>query len=348
MESPASSCRTTSTTRRSVPQRCSSRMEAGSWFALVSDAGMPAISDPGARLVAAALERGVPVTVLPGPTAVDTALVASGFPAERYQFVGFLPRGARALASLWEELASWPHPVVAFESPRRLPATLRSLADAEPAREVAVCRELTKKFEEVVRGTAAELAARFAEAPKGGSRSCSGPGARARTSVQRSRQSVSSSPPGCRAGKRQTSCSFDGRVAQRALPPYFVASIDNRDRPLLWSLRSQNWQQGGIRAASCCLARVRVRAPGVGGARVDLAGRRTGSCGLSRSIMRIPTRAVSTAASISAPRAVRTGARSCRGNRLVRGNRADGREDRVDRDAARGTPPHSFTSARSV
>jgi 16S rRNA (cytidine1402-2'-O)-methyltransferase len=137
---------------------------------------MPAISDPGARLVAAALERGVPVTVLPGPTAVDTALVASGFPAERYQFVGFLPRGARALASMWEELASWPYPVVAFESARRLPATLRSLADAEPAREVAVCRELTKKFEEVVRGTAAELAARFGIAPKGEITLVLGPG----------------------------------------------------------------------------------------------------------------------------------------------------------------------------
>jgi len=152
------------------------RMEAGERFALVSDAGMPAISDPGARLVAAALERGVPVTVLPGPTAVDTALVASAFPAERYQFIGFLPRGGGALASLWEELASWPHPVVAFESPRRLPATLRSLAGAQPAREVAVCRELTKKFEEVVRGTAAELAARFSEAPKGEITLVLGPG----------------------------------------------------------------------------------------------------------------------------------------------------------------------------
>ena len=143
------------------------RLEGGERFALVSDAGMPAISDPGARLVAAALERGIPVTVLPGPTAVDTALVASGFPAERYQFVGFLPRGARALTSLWEELAAWRHPVVAFESPRRLPATLRSLADAQPGREIAVCRELTKKFEEVVRGTATDVAARFVEPPKG-------------------------------------------------------------------------------------------------------------------------------------------------------------------------------------
>jgi 16S rRNA (cytidine1402-2'-O)-methyltransferase len=143
------------------------RLETGERVALVSDAGMPGISDPGARLVAAALEHGVPVTVLPGASAVDTALVASGFAAERYQFLGFLPRGAGALSSLWDELARWPYPAVAFESPQRLPATLRSLADVQPGRQVAVCRELTKRFEEVVRGSAAEVAARFAEAPKG-------------------------------------------------------------------------------------------------------------------------------------------------------------------------------------
>jgi 16S rRNA (cytidine1402-2'-O)-methyltransferase len=153
------------------------RLVAGERVALVSDAGLPGISDPGARLVAAALGEGVPVTVLPGASAVDTALVASGFAAERYQFVGFLPRGARALATLWEELAGWPYPVVAFESPRRLPATLRSLADAGPGREVAVCRELTKRFEEVVRGSAEEVAARFAEAPKGEITLVLGPGA---------------------------------------------------------------------------------------------------------------------------------------------------------------------------
>jgi 16S rRNA (cytidine1402-2'-O)-methyltransferase len=143
------------------------RLQAGERMALVSDAGMPGISDPGARLVAAALEAGVPVTVLPGASAVETALVASGFPAGRYQFVGFLPRGAKALGSLWEELTRWPYPVVAFESPQRLPAALRSLAEADPHRDVAVCRELTKKFEEVVRGTAAEVAVRFSEPPKG-------------------------------------------------------------------------------------------------------------------------------------------------------------------------------------
>ena len=143
------------------------RLQAGERVALVSDAGMPGISDPGARLVAAALEAGVAVTVLPGASAVATALVASGFAAERYQFVGFLPRGAKALRALWDELAHWPFPVVAFESPRRLPATLRSLAEADPRRPVAVCRELTKRFEQVVRGPAVNVAPRFAEPPKG-------------------------------------------------------------------------------------------------------------------------------------------------------------------------------------
>ena len=143
------------------------RLQAGERVALVSDAGLPGISDPGARLVAGALDAAVPVTVLPGPSAVETALVVSGFAAERYQFVGFLPRGAKALRSLWEEVARWPHPVVAFESPQRLPATLQSLAEADPQRPVAVCRELTKKFEEVVRGSAEDVAGRFAQPPKG-------------------------------------------------------------------------------------------------------------------------------------------------------------------------------------
>jgi 16S rRNA (cytidine1402-2'-O)-methyltransferase len=143
------------------------RLEAGERVALVTDAGLPGISDPGSVLVRAALAANVPVTVLPGPSAVETALVASGLVAERYSFIGFLPRRAVELAALWDELRGWKWPVVAFESPRRLPATLRSLAAATPAREVAVCRELTKKFEEIVRGSAAELAERFAEAPKG-------------------------------------------------------------------------------------------------------------------------------------------------------------------------------------
>jgi len=128
---------------------------------------LPGINDPGARLVTAALESGVAVTVLPGPSAVETALVASGLAGERFQFLGYLPRGEKALALVWEELAAWPHPAVAFESPQRLPATLRSLAAALPERRAAVCRELTKRFEEVARGTAAELVDRFSEPPRG-------------------------------------------------------------------------------------------------------------------------------------------------------------------------------------
>ncbi|HET9673791.1 MAG TPA: 16S rRNA (cytidine(1402)-2'-O)-methyltransferase [Gaiellaceae bacterium] len=143
------------------------RLEAGERMALVTDAGLPGVSDPGARLIAAALDASVPVTVLPGPSSVDTALVASGLGAERFQFVGFLPRGERALRELWDELARWPHAVVAFESPQRLPRTLRSLASAMPDRRVAVARELTKFYEEVVRGTAEEVAGRFEEPPKG-------------------------------------------------------------------------------------------------------------------------------------------------------------------------------------
>jgi 16S rRNA (cytidine1402-2'-O)-methyltransferase len=143
------------------------RLEAGERIALVTDAGMPLISDPGARLVRAALAAGVEVTVLPGPSAVETALVASGLAAGGYGFVGFLPRKAGELDAVWQSLAARAAPVVAFESPRRLPATLRSLAAFDPARPVAVCRELTKRFEEVARGSAAELAARFSTAPRG-------------------------------------------------------------------------------------------------------------------------------------------------------------------------------------
>jgi 16S rRNA (cytidine1402-2'-O)-methyltransferase len=142
-------------------------LEAGMRVALVSDAGLPGINDPGRRLVDAALEHGVEVTVLPGASAVETALVLSGFEAEQYRFVGYLPRGEKALLHLWEELRGWPHAVVAFESPRRLPAALAALARVQPERRAAVCRELTKQFEEVVRGTAPELADRFSEAPRG-------------------------------------------------------------------------------------------------------------------------------------------------------------------------------------
>jgi 16S rRNA (cytidine1402-2'-O)-methyltransferase len=143
------------------------RLRAGTRVALVSDAGLPGVNDPGTRLVSATLEAGLPVTVMPGPSAAPTALVASGLASARYQFLGYLPRAEKARQTLWAELARWPYTAVGFESPKRLPASLAGLAAALPERRIAVCRELTKRFEEIVVGPAEELAARFAEAPKG-------------------------------------------------------------------------------------------------------------------------------------------------------------------------------------
>jgi 16S rRNA (cytidine1402-2'-O)-methyltransferase len=135
------------------------RLRAGALVALVSDAGTPLISDPGFVLVQACLQAGVPVEVLPGPSAVTTALVASGLAASRWCFVGFLPRARGELRALLEGCEQT---LVAFESPRRLPATLRVLADSDQQRPAAVCRELSKRHEEVRRGSAGELAAYYA------------------------------------------------------------------------------------------------------------------------------------------------------------------------------------------
>jgi len=141
------------------------RMRAGDVVALVSDAGMPLISDPGFPLVRACIEAGLPIEVLPGPSAAVTALVASGLPAESWRFVGFLPRKRAERESLLEHAEET---LVAFESPRRLAATLAQLAERDPDRPLAVCRELTKLHEEVRRGAAAELAEHYAEsAPRG-------------------------------------------------------------------------------------------------------------------------------------------------------------------------------------
>jgi 16S rRNA (cytidine1402-2'-O)-methyltransferase len=133
------------------------RMTDGAVVALVSDAGMPLVSDPGYILVEAAVAAGLAVEVLPGPSAALAALVASALPSDRWRFTGFVPRKDAERARLWTAEET----LVAFESPRRLAATLRSLAAADPQRPVAVCRELTKIHEEVVRGPAGELAARY-------------------------------------------------------------------------------------------------------------------------------------------------------------------------------------------
>ena len=143
------------------------RLVAGERMALVSDAGLPGISDPGNRLVAAAIEAGVPVTVLPGASAVETALVASGFAWERYQFVGYLPRGSKALAALWEEVAAWPHAVVAFESPQRLPKTLESLAASLPR---AAGRRMQGADEGVRRGRPGPASRRTRAVPRAAER----------------------------------------------------------------------------------------------------------------------------------------------------------------------------------
>lgn len=133
---------------------------------VLTDAGMPAISDPGFPLVAEAARAGVTVTALPGPSAVLTALALSGLPTDRFTFEGFVPRKSRI--AWFTALAREPRTMVFFESPHRLAETLRDLATAMGAdRRAAVCRELTKLHEEVARGTAAELADRFAEGARG-------------------------------------------------------------------------------------------------------------------------------------------------------------------------------------
>jgi 16S rRNA (cytidine1402-2'-O)-methyltransferase len=131
----------------------------------VSDAGMPLISDPGFELVRACVAAGLPVEVLPGPSAALAALVASGLPADAWHFVGFLPRKRADLERLF---ASSAETLVAFESPRRVASSLAVLAERDPERQVAVARELTKVHEEVVRGDAASVAARYAaSSPRG-------------------------------------------------------------------------------------------------------------------------------------------------------------------------------------
>jgi 16S rRNA (cytidine1402-2'-O)-methyltransferase len=139
------------------------RMRNGAVVALVSDAGMPLVSDPGYALVQGCVAAGLAVEVLPGPSSAITALVASALPSDAWRFAGFLPRKRGALQAVFAA----PETVVAFESPKRVGASLRVLAELDPERPVAVCRELTKLHEEVVRGTAQELAARYEEPPRG-------------------------------------------------------------------------------------------------------------------------------------------------------------------------------------
>jgi 16S rRNA (cytidine1402-2'-O)-methyltransferase len=133
------------------------KIERGETVALVSDAGMPGISDPGYKLIRRCIERSLDITVLPGPSVVPVALVASGLPTDRWRFEGFLPKRSGEM----ERVLRSAETVVAFESPRRVGESLAALAAIAPDRPAAVCRELTKMHEEIARGSLAELARRF-------------------------------------------------------------------------------------------------------------------------------------------------------------------------------------------
>ena len=145
------------------------RMMAGERMAFVSDAGMPAVADPGARLVDACRDAGVPVDVIPGPSAVTCALAQSGFACEAFYFGGFLPRKDGERARVLKALAGLPAVLVFYESPHRVTDSLGAIAGVFPRRRVALARELTKMFQEVVRASAAEMVELMAERgePKG-------------------------------------------------------------------------------------------------------------------------------------------------------------------------------------
>ncbi|MFZ9964029.1 MAG: 16S rRNA (cytidine(1402)-2'-O)-methyltransferase [Terrimicrobiaceae bacterium] len=144
------------------------RIAEGAHVALITDAGMPGISDPGHRLIKACIERGLPVAVLPGPSAVLTALVGSGFPSDRFFFGGFLPVKSGRRARELTEASSRDETAIFFESPHRLEKTLAALVEIVPQRPVCVARELTKTFEEFRRGTPVELLAHFQKHPPKG------------------------------------------------------------------------------------------------------------------------------------------------------------------------------------
>ena len=139
------------------------KLERGQTIALVSDAGMPGISDPGHDLITRAIDNDIPVTVAPGPSAITSALVLSGLSTKDFRFVGFMPRKKGERARRLADLLAGESTSIIFEAPNRIAGLLRMTADLAPDRRVAVVRELTKKFEEALRTTASEAATYFAE-----------------------------------------------------------------------------------------------------------------------------------------------------------------------------------------
>lgn len=144
--------------KKQASARLIEELESGRSVALVSDAGTPGLSDPGYILVRAAVKAGIPVVSIPGPTAVVAALVVSGLPTDSFTFTGFLPAKKGKRQKVLGELAGLPHTLVFYESPHRIASTLADMASIFGDRPAAVCREMTKKFEEVRRGVLSELA----------------------------------------------------------------------------------------------------------------------------------------------------------------------------------------------
>ncbi|MGZ5504509.1 MAG: 16S rRNA (cytidine(1402)-2'-O)-methyltransferase, partial [Chthoniobacterales bacterium] len=146
----------------------SERLVRGENIALITDAGMPGLSDPGARLIRACIERNLPYTIIPGPSAILTALVGSGFPLDRFCYRGFLPPKSGGRERELRAAAERDETTVFFESPHKIAKTLAACAEIMPERQLCVARELTKKFEEFRRGIAAELLAHYEAHPAKG------------------------------------------------------------------------------------------------------------------------------------------------------------------------------------
>lgn len=149
-------------------QEVLSDLSCGKSIALIADAGTPAIADPGERLVKRCHEEKIPLTAIPGPSSVITALSLSGFPSDRFQFIGFLPKKPKALQTLFGEALAYSGTTIALESPFRIKKSLSHFAKLSTDRPLFIARELTKKFEELLTGTAPELLSHFEKkAPKG-------------------------------------------------------------------------------------------------------------------------------------------------------------------------------------
>ena len=221
-----------------VRPRLLEHLKSGQKVALVSDAGTPLVSDPGYKLVSAVLEEGLEVTSLPGPSAPLTALVLSGLPSDRFLFAGFLPTKQLAKRQTLEEFAPLKATLIFFESAKRLAATLALMAETLGDRPAAVARELTKRFEEVRRGTLGELAAHYeaAGAPKGEIVLVIGPPVAKKTSMDQEEidalllEALSHSPTRSAAGAIAAATGLPRReLYQRALTLKRVADDDDEN-----------------------------------------------------------------------------------------------------------------------